>query len=242
LRTLLTLAAIGWCIAAYSDDVIWNNIQNYPKDIVTTTDAWTASRENDPNFTSYRCAADDFFLEQTTKLTQLRFYSVEVNGPVILGGDWYLYAGDKEPDKLLAFGAGLKMQHDDSGLINQNFGTVFRNTLLFGEVTLDPGRYFLAFRSFQSFAQSGGKHAILTTRWANADTRALWNFALYTDGTIGDRWYRMDEFNGVKDQEWAFELEGTVVPEPSEFAAMLILFGAAIRRTFSARGGPIQVT
>lgn len=216
-RILVSTIALGLAtVTASAAEFNWQNVNVFPDDLATTGDAWTAARVNDDDFTSYRVAADDFVLTQRTHISRIGFYSVEF-GADILGGDWYIYAygGDNHPGALIASAASLPLAHEDSGIVNSSFGTVYRNTMD-ADVTLDPGRYFVAFRSVITFANGGGKHSILTTRFARADARAQWNFDVYTDGSVGGPWVTMDVFNFVVDQEWAFFLEGETLGDPCD--------------------------
>lgn len=211
-----TLVILLWAGAVQASEFNWLNVRIFPDDLTTTEDAWTAARVNDDDFISYRIAADDFVLTQRTRITEVGFYSADFDAD-ILGGDWYIYAygGDDHPGELIAAAYNLPLLHEDSGIVNSSFGTVYRNTMA-ADVTLDPGRYFIAFRSVITFAHGGGKHSILTTRFARSDARAQWNFTVYTDGVVGGPWVTMDVFNFVVDQEWAFFLNGETLGDPCD--------------------------
>ncbi|MBV6457969.1 MAG: hypothetical protein HONBIEJF_01090 [Fimbriimonadaceae bacterium] len=214
-------------------EVVWSNVNDIPKDLMSTGDGWTASRANDDDFTSYRCAADDFILTARTRLTSLTYYSIPISNPDILGGDWYLFGGENAggpPGEVFAGAFSQKLTQTDTGWFNSAFGeNVWANTLSL-DMTLDPGHYFLGFRSLQTFKNGGGKNGILTTRWANGTARAHWNFDIMEDGSAFGGWVTMDVFNGVKDQEWAFQLEGDIVPEPATIMVLSPLLLALARR------------
>jgi len=113
---------------------------------------------------------------------------------------------------LLSGEDSLPLNRIDTGWYNPYFQTnVIACEMIPNNLVLQPGRYFLAFRSWQTFQHGGGKNGCLTTRWANADTRALWSFDVARNGTIFGPWYTMDTFGGAHDSEWAFQIEG--VPE-----------------------------
>lgn len=194
-----------------AEDFLWSNV-NSPDDLASTGDGWTASRAEDFDFTSFRCAADDFILTKPTRIERITYYTVPIADPIILGGDWYLFSvgPDDRPADVLASQVGVPLDSIDTGIFNAAFGTnVIANRFYPDDLVLPPGRYFLAFRSFQSFVGGAGKNGCLTTRVAIGDSRALWNFEVLTDGTVTDPWVTMDIFNGVQDQEWAFELKGS---------------------------------
>ncbi|GIK15396.1 MAG: hypothetical protein BroJett003_03600 [Planctomycetota bacterium] len=201
---------------ARADEFTWVNVNVFPDDLETSEDAWTAARAEDDDFISYRCAAEDFVLTSRTRITQIGFYSVDFEAE-ILGGDWYLYevGGDGAPGALIAGGHTLPLAHEDSGIVNSNFGVVYRNTMDI-DVTLEPGRYFAALRSLITLSNGGGKHSLLTTRWANHESRAYWNFDVFRDGTVGGEWVTMDVFNLQPDNEWAFYLSGETVDAPCD--------------------------
>lgn len=210
--TLSALSAAFLSSSALAADFTWSNVVDYPADLANTGDGWTASRAEDFDFTSFRIAADDFILDKPTKIEQISFYTVPIADPIILGGDWYVYTvgPDNRPESVLAYQAGVEMDSVDTGIFNTAFGTnVIENRFYPENLVLPPGRYFLAFRSFQSFVGGAGKNGCLTTRVAIGDTRALWNFEIYEDGSLGtEPWVLMDIFNGVTDQEWAFAISG----------------------------------
>ncbi len=198
-------------VPAYAGELVWVNVEQIPDDLMATADAWTAARVNDRGAESWRVAADDFELKTTTHITKIIFYSVAFGDPDVIGGDWYIFeGGGDEPGKLLSYGAGLDMKREDTGWTNRNFNTtIYRNILEPEDLVLEAGHYFLAFRSVMSCPGGcAGKYSILTTRWANGRTRAYWNFGLLMKGEVIDEWMLMERFNGIRDQEWAFVLEG----------------------------------
>ncbi|MCC7290706.1 MAG: hypothetical protein IT449_01440 [Phycisphaerales bacterium] len=211
---LLIPGILGVASVARAEEFNWLNVVNFPDDLAASEDAWTAARVEDDDFTSFRCAAEDFALAQRTRITKIGFYSVDF-GAEILAGDWYIYeyGGDGHPGALVAASHTLPLSHDDTGIVNSSFGAVYDNAMD-ADVTLEPGRYFLGMRSLITFRNGGGKHSLLTTRTAIADARAHWNFDVFTDGTVGGEWVTMDIFNLVPDNEWAFYLHGETVDSP----------------------------
>lgn len=207
------LAAVLGCAAtaAVADDIVWLNISDYPGDLTTTVDAWSAIRAEEPDF-SYRIAADDFTLDTATRITAITFYGAEVGEPEILGGDWYIYTGPAEgpPETLVASGVGVPMAHVDTGHVNPNFGTVWANTMEPADLVLPAGHYFLAFRTYQTLDLNGPKNnnGAFTTRTAFGTSRAWWSFDVLPDGYAAGPWVKMEEFNLVQDQEWSFTIEG----------------------------------
>lgn len=214
ITTVYAFACLGATRTTSAQDrLIWSNIEVMPDDIIATPDAWTASRIEDLGGPSYRIAADDLHLEERIRVTRIVYYAVQFNAPEVLGHDWYLYEGDSSgpPGALLHASSDSPLDMEDTGWVNTAFDTpILRNTQRPEDLVLEPGHYFLAFRSIQA-PNDDGKNSILTTRWANGDARAHWNFDVTADGNVGDRWYTMDEFNNIQDQEWAFELWGESV-------------------------------
>ncbi len=203
---LILTAALAIDFAA-GDEYVWLNVREFPDDLTTTRDAWTAARVEDPGFTSFRCAADDFVLTERTRIDRITHYTVEIQSPIILAGDWYIYEGNgNQPGPLIAAGPDREVLHEPIGHDNQSFGTIYRNVVEPVGLTLPPGRYFLAFRT--EIAHNGHKHSTLSTRWLNGDTAAYWNFGVLTDGTVTERWQLLEEFNQIPEQEWAFMIEG----------------------------------
>jgi hypothetical protein len=216
LRRLL-LIGIG-IHAAMAGEFSWVNVETYPDDLENTGDGWSAVRMEDKEFVSHRIACDDIVLEQRTQITEIGYWNVDLGEPIIIAFDWYIYADDNDglPGTLLYSGEASEYTREDSGLDNKSFGTLYLTTMNPEGVTLDPGAYFVAFRSFQKYNPGGnGKNTIgaLTTRWANGEQRAYWNFEVYGDGGVHARWYKMQEFNGVKDNEWAFYVKGATEEE-----------------------------
>lgn len=208
-----TLFVLSLCalVSLARAEVIWSNIRAIPDDLISTGDAWSALRVEDPQSSSYRGAADDIVLSSPTRIDRLTFYSVFVGDPNILGGDWYFFTvgSDDRPGALIAHGAGVPMTTTGTGWMNPTFGEVKRNTMDVG-VTLQPGRYFVAFRSYQTWVNQQGKNnnGILSTRTSFGSSPALWSFDLPTSGDPPGSWVSLQQFNLVEDQEWAFELEG----------------------------------
>lgn len=209
------VAAVLACVttAAVAEDVVWLNVSGFPEDIEATEDAWSAIRGESPD-QSYRIAADDFTLETSTRITSITFFGGEVGTPEILGGDWYIFRGPAEgpPQTLVAHGAGTPLARVDSGLVNGAFGTVWANVMQPEELELPAGHYFLAFRTLQTVDFDGPKNnnLALTTRTALGTSRAWWNFDVLGDGTVTGPWVEMERFNTIRDQEWAFMIEGVL--------------------------------
>lgn len=158
--------------AVWAEDYTWLNVKNFPDDLMTTPYGWSAVRIEDPQMTSYRVAADDFELTKTTRITRITFWSVEVGQPWIVGGDWYIYAGaGSAPGDLVAHEANASMTHELAGFSNPAFGPVYKNVMEPEDLTLPPGRYFLAFRTYQDFNPSGkNNNCALSTVWAHGCT------------------------------------------------------------------------
>jgi hypothetical protein len=204
---LILACGLGASFAVAADEVVWQNTRQVPEDLQLTGDAWTAARIGECNGGTCRCAADDFVLTEATRITKIVFYSVLFGDPVILGGDWYVFAdGGSTPGALIAHGE-VDMAREDSGWVHQSWGTIYRNTFEPTDLELPAGRYFVGFRSIMA-TEDAGKYSILSTRWANGQTAALWNFNVQPDGTVLDRWMLLQEFNQVPEQEWAFEVHG----------------------------------
>lgn len=215
--------------AAVADDYTWLNVQNFPDDLVSTGDGWSALRAETPD-RSYRIAADDFTLTETTRITRVTFWGAEVGDPNILGGDFYIFESNGAggpPGALIAAYDGLPMDHIDTGLDNTFFDTVYENTMTVPDnepLVLEPGNYFLAFRTYQTLVLDGPKNnnAAFTTRYANGTSRAWWNFDVWGDGWVDGPWVPMEDFNLVEDQEWSFRIEGETggltltAPNPGE--------------------------
>jgi hypothetical protein len=208
---LLAAALATTAATALADDIVWMNIADFPGDLETTGDAWSAIRAEEPDF-SYRIAADDFTLETETRITSITFYGAEVGEPEILGGDWYIYTGPAEgpPETLVAYGAGVPMAHVDTGWVNPTFGTIWANTMEPEDLVLPAGHYFLAFRTFQTLDLNGPKNnnGAFTTRTSIGSSTAWWSFDVLPDGYAAGPWVEMEVFNLVEDQAWSFVIEG----------------------------------
>jgi hypothetical protein len=202
--------------AAQAADTVWLNVENFPGDLATTQDAWSAVRMDDPAFISNRVAADDFVLTAKTTITKITFYGAIIGEPQVLGGDWYIFKGAEQgpPQTLVAFENAAPMVQTSVGVSNPAFGPVLANEITMNGgagVTLEAGHYFLAFRTYQAFVPGNkNNNGAFTTRWANGTSRAWWNFELAVDGVFVEPWVLMQVFNLVQDQEWAFRLEGEV--------------------------------
>ncbi len=213
----LSMAAglVCLCASASSGQVVWSNVLNYPGDLAATGDAWSAIRVEPPATpTSFRSAGDDFTLKATTKLTKLRFYSVQIEPANIIGGDWYIYelVGGL-PGTLIAHKSSAANTFTGTGIMNPIFGEVFSNELDM-DVTLDPGDYFLAFRTEQGippFGSNKPNNAALTTRVQVGQIMGHWNFDLFADGVYASDWMPMQVFTLTNEHEWAFDLEGEEV-------------------------------
>lgn len=207
-RALVMLSALAAASAMAQVSLIWRNVANYPSDLANSIDAWSATRSDDGD--SLRCAAEDFTVSRPVRITRIVYYGVPINGPIILGGDWYLYAeSGGEPGALIAAGSGQVLDVQDTGIYNPAFGTtVRRHTMRPTNLMLRPGRYFMAFRTLQSFRDGAGKNGAISTRVALGSTRALWNFGVQPDGTVTSGWTPLSTFNLFPDNEWAFELWG----------------------------------
>ncbi|MFG0331435.1 MAG: hypothetical protein ACF8PN_16220 [Phycisphaerales bacterium] len=139
----------------------------------------------------------------------MEFFSIPLNDPIVLGADLYIYSGTTAPESLVYAEPGAVSHRFDTGLVNQALGPIYSNRTFPMDLELDPGRYFLAFRSWITLEGApSSKHVAMTTRWTNGDTRALWNFDVLTDGAIVGEWVTMDVFSGFVDNEWAFEIRG----------------------------------
>ena len=210
-RCFSSMVVFGLAVSAplAADEVVWQNTFQVPEDLLATVDAWTAARVGECNGGTCRCAADDFVLEQDTRITRIVFYTVMFGDPIVVGGDWYVFEdGGDAPGALIDHGE-VDMLREDSGWVHPEWGTIFRNTFEPASLELPAGRYFVGFRSIMQ-TEDRGKYSILSTRWANGQTPALWNFNVQPDGTVLDRWMLLEEFNQVPEQEWAFEILGEV--------------------------------
>ncbi|MFO0985014.1 MAG: hypothetical protein U1E76_25340 [Planctomycetota bacterium] len=207
---LVTLVAMA-LVPGHATSFVWWNVAQYPEDLASTRDAWSAVRGEMPD-QSYRLAADDFELAQPTRITRIEFWSVEIGTPHILGGDWYIFTGGASgpPGTLLEAGPSQPMQHQDSGIVNPSFGTVYSNVLAPDDLILPAGHYFLALRTYQLVDYSSptkDTNAALTTRFQNGRSRGWWNFDVLADGSVTGPWVRMSQFNNA-DNEWCFRIDG----------------------------------
>lgn len=152
--------------ASAQETLVWSNIRTLPDDLISTGDAWTASRIEDVAGPSYRIAADDFALYEPIRITRIVYYAVQFNAPEVLGHDWYLYEGGSSgpPGSFIVGSSDQPLDVEDTGWINTVFETpILRNTQRPTDLVLDVGHYFLAFRSIQA-PNDDGKNSILTTR------------------------------------------------------------------------------
>ena len=209
MKTMIpALAAALMGAAAHAQTIVWQNLESYPKSLVETADGWSAIR-SESGEVSHRVAADDFLLNSTTKITKIQFWTVEILQNPLLGVDWYIFIGPPggPPDQLIAHGESVKTPHEDSGLVNNSFGTLYLETATPDDLELPAGHYFLAFRVVQALPDGEKGIGSLTTRWSNGDSRGWWNFSLLADGTVAGPWVPMEQFN-LEDNEWAFQIEG----------------------------------
>jgi hypothetical protein len=224
LAATLTTALSAPANTASSTDVVWMNVRNFPTSLTVAADtwAWSAIRSEPPEFFSHRIAADDFILDAETTITRITFFSVEIQPPSIIGGDWYIYADDGTggpgaPGRLVALESGATLTHNPIGAVHPTLGTIHENIMEPTNLVLPAGRYFLAFRTFQSMplpVQGKPNNAALTERWTNGAHEAQWNMDVFADGSIAGAWVPMQTFNGVAEQEWAFIIEGTTACYP----------------------------
>ena len=204
-------ALAGLCLlpaSVLAQDYRW---VNYESEAALEATGFASSAVRMPD--SLRIAADDFVVDSptTTTLTEIVFYSVWIDPPVILGGDWYVYAFDERtraPGALIVGEADARIEVVDSGLTNPTYGTIYRNTMRI-DVPLEAGRYFLGFRTH--CAPGGGKpvNAPLHPEWTNGDATAQWNFSAQVSGEVLEAWVPMTLFHPTP-KEWAFELRGRV--------------------------------
>jgi|GEM_PF-5040674 len=220
MRYLTFLLTSLLAVQSIASDIVWSNINNVPGDLISTGDGWSATRAEDVG--SYRIAADDVFLAQRTRITGIEYFSIQVGNPDILGGDLYVFSYDNGiPGTLIAAFPDLPLNHYDTGLLNTVFNSnVYGNIMPVIGLELAPGRYFFALRTVENRA-GGAKNGILTTRTAIGTARAKWNFEVTRDGTVNLSWMDMSAFNSVQDQEWAFQVHGALVTEPSSFTVNL---------------------
>ncbi|MFI4881356.1 MAG: GC-type dockerin domain-anchored protein [Phycisphaerales bacterium JB064] len=205
---LLTAAVLALPAATLAQSSIW---VNYESDGALEATGFASSAVRMPD--SLRIAADDFEIGSptTTTITEIVFYSVWIDPPVILGGDWYIYEFDeatRAPGALIIGQADTPIEIVDSGLISSSFGTIYRNTMVV-DVPLEAGKYFLGFRTH--CAPGGGKpvNAPLHPEWTNGSATAQWNFSAQESGQVLEAWMPMTAFHPTE-KEWAFELNGIV--------------------------------
>lgn len=202
---LVTLALGG-----AADEFVWQNVEKIPDDLIETQDAWSNVRFEEFGG-SLRIAADDIAVAGRTTIRSIEYWTFVIGNPRVGAADVYFYEYENgRPGELVAARPNLPVTRTETGWENPNFGTLWSNTADL-DVSLPCGRWFLAFRTLIEY-DGDSKYGSLTTRWAHGDARALWNFTVFEDGTVGGRWYSMDEFNGVRDQEWSFVLRGRACP------------------------------
>jgi hypothetical protein len=204
IRTLALGAIVLACGAAQgADEVIWQNVTDFPGGLEKTDAGWSAIRIEQEGF-SYRVAADDFILKETRRISRIEFWTCNLSNNPLLGIDWYIFSGPPEgpPDTLIAYASDVPATHTDTGIVNQSFGTVY-SEMAEVNIALDPGHYFLAFRSVHQNAGEKG-NGCLTTYDSIGDSRGWWSFTLQADGT-GGAWDKMEIFN-LQNNEWAFRI------------------------------------
>jgi hypothetical protein len=206
----IAVMLISLALGSAADEFVWQNVEKIPDDLMTTQDAWSNVRFNEFGG-SLRIAAEDIAVPGRTTIRAIEYWTFAIGNPRVVAADVYFYEYDNGlPGRLVAARPNLPVTQSDTGWENPNFGTLWSNTAEVG-VNLPCGRWFLGFRTVIVY-DGESKYGSLTTRWANGDARALWNFRVFEDGTVGDRWYAMREFNGVRDQEWSFVLRGQTCP------------------------------
>jgi hypothetical protein len=208
-RMCAVAAAMAPAALAGAQSFHWTN---YESTAALESTGYASSAARGAGVGSYRIAADDFVLDRDTTITRIVFYSVEASVPIILGGDWYFYEYDDATDSP---GALITGRHDaalervDSGLVSATFGTIFRNTMEL-DVTLPPGKYFLAFRTHTA-GEGKPTNPPLHPEWTNGSATAYWNFGVLEDGSTlpgaDGQWVPMTIFHPTE-KEWAFEIEG----------------------------------
>jgi hypothetical protein len=208
MRTIALAAVVSIPAAALAQDAIW---VNHEGDAALQATEFASSAVRMPD--SLRIAADDFTIDSptTTTLTEIVFYSVWIDPPFILGGDWYIYEFDDAtgaPGALIVGEADADIEVEDSGLVSASFGTIYRNTMLV-EVPLEAGRYFLGFRTHCAPGAGKPVNAPLHPEWTNGNATAQWNFSALESGEVFEAWMPMTAFHPTE-KEWAFELFGTV--------------------------------
>ncbi len=240
MRTLALAAALTIPAAALAQDEIWINHQG---DAALEATGFASSAVRMPD--SLRIAADDFAIDTptVTTITEIVFYSVWIDPPVILGGDWYIYEYDETtgaPGALIVGEADAAIEVEPSGLTSGTFGTIYRNSMTVN-LPLDVGRYFLGFRT--NCAAGAGKpvNAPLHPEWTNGNATAQWNFSVITTGDAIEPWQPMTDFHPTE-KEWAFELHGTIGldcgPDLDQDGALTIFDFLLFQNYFDA-GDPI---
>ncbi|NRA57731.1 MAG: hypothetical protein HRU13_06395 [Phycisphaerales bacterium] len=205
------VAALVFPASTLAQDALWINHEG---DAALEATGFASSAVRMPD--SLRIAADDFAIGSptTTTLTEIVFYSVWIDPPVILGGDWYIYEYDDAtgaPGDLIVGESDASIDVVDSGLSNPSFGTIYRNTMNV-DVPLEAGRYFLGFRTHCAPGPGKPVNAPLHPEWTNGDATAQWNFSALESGEVLDAWQPMTDFHPTP-KEWAFELFGVVALE-----------------------------
>ena len=209
---IVVAAAVAPAAIASAQSFNW---VNYESKAALESTGYASSAVRGAGIGSYRIAADDFELDRQTTITSITFYSVEIEPPDIIGGDWYFYEYDdtaNAPGELITGAHDVPLAHVDSGLVSGAFGTVYSNRMEL-DVTLPPGRYFLAFRTHCGEVPGAGKpvNAPLHPEWTNGSATAYWNFGVLEDGSTlpgaDGQWVPMTVFNPTE-KEWAFEIEG----------------------------------
>ena len=205
LANVFGLAVLSLPCAVLAQEYAWINFESTGA-LEATEFASSAVRMPD----SLRIAADDFLVGEPVRLSEVVFYSVWIDPPVILGGDWYIYQYDeatRSPGALVVGAFDVALETADSGLVSGNFGTIYRNAMAV-DIELEPGRYFLGFRTHVAPGAGKPVNAPLHPEWSNGDATAQWNFSALTSGEVFEAWMPMTDFHPTL-KEWAFELHGT---------------------------------
>lgn len=193
-----------WTAVACAADYNWTNVKKVPDDLINTTYGWSAVRIEHKDFTSHRCAADDFVIDKQTSITEIGFWNVNLESPPYRSGEWYIYADDGgTPGELLFAGPEAKSERSKIGSKNKSFGDIYLTKMLISDVTLDPGTYWLAFRTYQGYNASG-KNTVgaLTTRF-DKNSQGYWNFEVLRDGSVDADWQPVEDFTLQTDHQWA---------------------------------------
>ena len=97
-RFLAVAAAIAVpAMSAAADELVWRNVTDYPTALEKTDAGWSAIRID--GF-SNRAAADDFFLEKTTRSSRIDFWTVQLTDNPLLDVHWYLCTADGKESPL----------------------------------------------------------------------------------------------------------------------------------------------